>query len=569
MHNTPSLRRGLLIGLTVAIFAGVLAIVGTQSPGTTNAANDPSSAQQVIAPPGIWPLFGGGTSRNMINLTDKGIPGDFTIEEDSEFLKWKADLGSKSYGGPTVASGKIFVGTNNDRPRNPRDREKPDEGEELGKPLDKGVIMCFEEKTGKFLWQAIHDKLPSGQVQDWPHEGICSAPLVEGDRIWYCSNQCRVVCADTEGFANGNQGIQTEKYQDKTDVDIIWELDMLKDLGVFPHNLTVCSPLLIGDILFIVTANGVDAEHINIPSPEAPSFIAVDKHTGKVLWKDNSPGRNIMHGQWSNPTYAVIKGVPQVIFPGGDGWLYAFKPDSGKLLWKFDANPKDSKYELGGRGTKSDFIATPVIYEDKVYIGTGQDPEHLDGIGHLWCIDPSKATETNVDLSPKNDNFDPKAPENKDSGLVWHFGGKENRETSKREFVFGRTMSTCAIVDGILYVAELNGFFFCLDAKTGKKFYHYDLKSGVWGSPYYVDGKVYIGNEAGDLFVFKHDKNPEVMDEDDAKDAKELKLIRAKIKERYDVKMIAIDEPLRSTPVVANGVLYLLSERSLFAIAKK
>mgnify|MGYP007080360339 CR=1 FL=1 len=103
------------------------------------------------------------------------------------------------------------------------------------------------------------------------------APIVEGDRLWYCSNQCRVVCADTDGFANGNQGFDKEQYKDKTDVDIIWELDMLKDLGVFPHNLTVCSPLIVGDILYVITANGVDAEHINIPSPEAPSFIAIDK----------------------------------------------------------------------------------------------------------------------------------------------------------------------------------------------------------------------------------------------------------------------------------------------------
>ena len=61
--------------------------------------------------------------------------------------------------------------------------------------------------------------------------------------------------------------------------------------------------------------------------------------------------------------------------PGGDGWIYSFDPD-GKLLWKFDCNPKDAEYELGGKGTRSDFIATPVIYKDRVYIGVGQDPEH-------------------------------------------------------------------------------------------------------------------------------------------------------------------------------------------------
>jgi len=564
VSKTPTLRRGLLAGTTAIIFAAVLTLVGMDRPETTTAADDPTPATSTqIA------MYGGTVSRNMINLTDKNIPDNFTVAEDSPYLKFKADLGSLSYGGPTIGSGKVFVGTNNSRPRNPRDREKAEEGEEVGKAVDKGILMCFDQKTGQFLWQAVHDKLASGQVNDYPQQGICSGPAVEGNRLWYTTNQCRIVCADTEGFANGNDGIQTEKYKDKTDVDIVWELDMMKDLGVFPHNLTVCSPLIVGDIIFIITANGVDAEHLNVPAPDAPSFIAVDKKTGKLLWKDNSPGRNIMHGQWSNPSYAVIKGVPQIIFPGGDGWVYAFQPDSGKLIWKFDCNPKAAKYELGARGAKSDFIATPVIWEDKVYLGTGQDPDHLDGIGHLWCIDPTKATKENVDLTPKNDNFDPKAEVNKNSGLVWHFGGRETRETSKREFVFGRTMSTACIVDGILYIAELNGFFFCLDAKTGKKFYHYDLKSGVWGSPYYVDGKVYIGNEVGDLFIFKHDKNPMVLDEDDAKDDKEHKVVRKQVEDKYRIRMIAVDEPIRSTPVVVNNTMYLLTERSIFAIGVK
>ena len=48
-----------------------------------------------------------------------------------------------------------------------------------------------------------------------------------------------------------------------------------------------------------------------------------------------------MHGQWSNPAYADAKVEPQVIFPGGDGWLYAFAPETGEVIWKFDCNPKN------------------------------------------------------------------------------------------------------------------------------------------------------------------------------------------------------------------------------------
>lgn len=191
-------------------------------------------------------------------------------------------------------------------------------------------------------------------------------------------------------FANGNQGFQGEKYKDATDADIIWQYDMMKELNVFPHNMSAGCPLIVGDILYVHTANGLDDGHLNLPSPNAPSFIALDKKTGKLLWKSSLPGKNIMHGQWSNATYAEIDGVRQVIFPAGDGWIYSLVPETGELIWKFDGNPKDSVYELGGTGTRSDYIGTPVVYDNKIYIGLGQDPEHSTGISHFWCIAPKK-----------------------------------------------------------------------------------------------------------------------------------------------------------------------------------
>jgi len=145
----------------------------------------------------------------------------------------------------------------------------------------------------------------------------------------------------------------------------------------------------------INTSNGLDETHRSLPSPDAPSFICLDKNSGRVLWTDKSPGTNILHGQWSSPTIAVFDGVPQVLFAGGDGILYSFAADRGKyrkpiLLWQFDCNPKTSQWVLGGSGTRNNLIATPVAYDGLVYIAVGQDPEHGDGEGHLWCIDPTK-----------------------------------------------------------------------------------------------------------------------------------------------------------------------------------
>src|SRR5262249_15500010 len=326
---------------------------------------------------------------------------------------------------------------------------------------------------------------------------------------------------------------------------ILWSLDMVKKLNVYPCFLANCSPLVVGNLVFVVTSNGVDSKTMKVKHPDAPSFIAVNKKNGEVVWKDSSPGKNIMEGQWGNPAAAEVKGVTQVIFPGGDGWLYAFEAKSGKLLWKFDCNPKAAEYKGKGRGDKNYLLATPVIHDNKLYIGVGQNPEDGPGLGHLWCVDITKEPKNkDKDLSPVKDNFDPKADINKDSGLVWHYGGPVVPKPKKgRDYVFGRTLSTVAVHDGLIYAAELDGFLHCLDAKTGEAYWVHDMKDGTWASPYYVDGKVFIGTEGGDVLIFEHGK---------------VKKAPTKIN---------MEKNLQLPVVVANGVLYVNTGAQLFAIA--
>ena len=578
------------IGLLAAGVGAVLLLGSATTPAQPPAAATPG---QPGAAPGGGPsdhtMFGGTPGRNMVNPKDKitkllttgpkpGWDDEKAVKEwVAEWVIWKEPLGSRSYGGPTVAGGKVFVGTNNERPRNKRDVAKNKDGEV--QPIDKGILMCFDEKTGKFLWQAVHDKLPNGNVTDWPQEGLCSTPTVEGNRVYYVSNRCTLVCADVDGMANGNDGVTTEKYKDATDADIVWEFDMMKELDVFPHNMSACCPLIVGDIVYVVTANGVDESHINLPSPQAPSFIAVDKKTGKLLWKSSAPGKNIMHGQWSNPTFAVIGGTRMIIFPGGDGWLRGYAPETGEEIWKFDCNPKDAVYELGGAGTRNDFIGTPVIYDNKVYIGVGQDPEHTTGIAHFFALSPTKKGDISKFLEVKEKGPDGKEKvgekPNPNSCEVWRFGGEEKRPFANRDFRFGRTMSTAAIVDDIVYIAELAGYLHCINAKTGEHYWQYDTKASIWGSPLVVDGKVLLATEGGDLFVFRHDPKPVKIDEldfkaADMKEARKMTLAKRKeVADKYLIAKVEFDAPIRSTPVVANGVMYVMTENTLYAIKTK
>ena len=124
---------------------------------------------------------------------------------------------------------------------------------------------------------------------------------------------------------------------------------------------------------------------------------------------------------------AVLGGVPQVLFGGGDGYLYSFRADEGQdgkpeLLWKFDCNPKESKWVLGGAGTRNDIIATPVIYDGLVYLAVGQDPEHDQGIGHLWCIDPTKRGDVSSQLAMRIEG-NKRVPDPPSASAGGHSGG--------------------------------------------------------------------------------------------------------------------------------------------------
>lgn len=498
--------------------------------------------------PNDWPQWGGSPLRNNITNEEK-IPIHWDVETGENVL-WSMPLGSETYGNPVVANGKVYVGTNNGAAYLER---YPSE-------VDLGVLLCFDEQTGEFLWQHSSIKLPSGRVHDWPNQGICSAPLIDGDRLWYVTSRGEVVCLDTHGFTDGkNDGIQNEPNENKDEADVIWSFDMMKNLAVSQHNMASCSVTCAGDLLFVNTSNGVDEGHQNIPSEDAPSFLCMNRDTGEVLWTDNSPGDNILHGQWSSPTYAELGGVAQVLFGGGDGWLYSFdaagEDGKAKLLWKFDCNPKDSLYVLGGSATRNHIIATPVVYDGLVYVAVGEDPEHGEGNGHLWCVDPTKRG----DVSPTivYNAKDPSTPiahkrlqalvakdgdlerDNPNSAAVWHYIGADPEEF---ETTMHRSCGTVAIKDDLLFIADFSGLFHCLNAKTGEPYWTYDMFAASWASPLIVQDRVYISDEDGDIAIFKVAKEQELLGE------------------------ISMGSAVYTTPVAASSKLFIANRNVLYAI---
>jgi outer membrane protein assembly factor BamB len=488
---------------------------------------------------GDWPQWGGNSIRNMYSpergLPDRFEPGEFQPNSEeidlatTSNVKWVVKLGSQSYGNPTVQGGRVFVGTNNDNPRDPKH-----DG-------DRSILMVFSEETGEFLWQLVVPKLAAGKINDWEHLGLLSSPTVEGDRVYIVTSRCEVMCLDVNGLANGNDGPfkaeadyiagpgNPKAALGPKDADIIWVYDMIHELGAFPHNAANSSVLIVDDLVYVSTSNGQDWTHSNVPFPFAPSVIALDKKTGKLRGQDDAGiGARLFHGQWGSPSMADVNGRKLVLFGAGDGWCYAFDPKpvksegSGKLktVWKFDCNPDEYKFKDGqpirypDAYGPSEIISTPVFFNNRVYVTIGQDPEHGEGIGRLVCIDATGSGDITK------------------TGLTWDY----------RELF--RSVSTVSIdpETGLLFVADFSGFIHCLDAETGKVYWVHDMKAHVWGSTMVADGKVYAGDEDGDFVVLAA--------------AKEKKLISE----------TNFGAPIYSTPVVANGVLYVSTSTHLYAL---
>jgi outer membrane protein assembly factor BamB len=271
------------------------------------------------------------------------------------------------------------------------------------------------------------------------------------------------------------------------------------------------SPVAFGDLIYVSTSNGQDESHVHVPSPKAPAIIAINKKTGKLAWEDNSVGDRILHGQWSSPTVATIGGTTQVIIGQGDGWIRGFEALTGKKLWEFDTNPKDSVWPK----TRNELISTPVVYDGLVYIANGQDPEHGEGVGHLYAIDPTKTGDITK------------------TGLVWHYDK------------IRRSISTAAIQDGIVYFPDFSGFLHAVDAKTGKPYWTHDMFAAIWGSALVVDGKVYLGDEDGDVTILQAGKTLKVLGE------------------------MNMGSSVYATPVPANGALILANRNQLFSLVAK
>ncbi len=510
-----------------------------------------------------WPAWGGSDpGRNMVSL-EKGLPDTFKPGEKSptgegmlpgttENVRWVVKLGTLICGNPTVADGRVFVGTD----------DASLQGDARLKRSKGGMVWCLDEKSGQTLWRLPvpvrpKERLPKDAHYGQQNLGTCSSPTVVGKRAYVVTSACEILCLDVKGQADGNDGEFKDEAQyiagsknppvqiDKADGDILWKYDLVDQLGVCPHDVAACSVLVDGDILYCTSANGVNHEHTFCLHPDAPSFIALDARTGKLLATDTEElGHRMWHCLWSPPTIGVVNGKKLVFFGGGDGLCYAFEalkeapaqPVHFKKVWSYDCDPpnyrdplgdgKPFNYYIGDKRKKyttntddgtflgpSELIGSPVYHNGRVYCTIGQDPMHGRGRGILNCIDATKTGDITH------------------SGCVWTYEGLE------------RTISSVAVSEGLVYATDLAGHIHCLDEKTGKPYWVYDTHADTWSTPLVADGKVFVCTKKN-LVTLAAGKTMKVLSQ------------------------VTLGSSAYATPIVANGTLFVCSQSYLWAVQK-
>ncbi len=507
MHFMHSLLAGLSIRIAVLIFL-----------------TQPSRAWS-----GDQPQWGERGSRNMVSR-ERRLPDAFD-PKTGENIRWVIPLGTETHSTPIVSGGRVYIGTNNGNERDPKHRG------------DRGVLLCADEKDGQLLWQLVVPKREEDPYLDWPKTGIASAATVDGDRVYVVSNRGEVICLDARGMANGNGGPFSQEGAHMTpkgdpqlepgalDADILWIYDMVSEAGIWTHDGAHSSILVDGPYLYINTGTGVDNTHRKIRTPDAPSLIVLDKATGRLVARDQERiAPNIFHCTWSSPSIGTLAGRKVIFFAAGNGIIYAFEPvpsiglNAGsdgalKKLWQYDFDPSGPKQEVhrftsNRREGPSNIYGMPVFKNGRLYVGGGGDLWWGKNEAFLKCLNTVGAGDVTS------------------TATVWTYPLEKH------------TLSTPAVHDGLVFMADSGKRVHCVDAFTGQPYWDHEANGDFWASPMVADGKVYIGSRRGDF------------------------LILGATKEKRLLASIEMGSPISGSATPANGVVYVATMTHLYAIAQ-
>ena len=348
---------------------------------------------------GDWPEFRGPTGQGHAATTR--LPLEWS---NTRNLAWKQAIPGSGWSSPGLKDGRVFLTS-----------AVGGEGTMLLHAL------CLDERSGKILWDIeVFGGAQATRIHT-KNSHASPTPLIADGRIYVHFGHEGTACLDPDG-------------------KVLWRNT---SLTYPPVHGSGGSPILAGDALIFSCDGGSD-----------PFVVALDKSTGKLLWKTKRETTAKKTFSFSTPLLITVNGQPQVISPGS-GAVCAFDPKTGREIWR-------ARY-----GEGYSVIPRPVFGHGLLFIATGFDQPTViavrpDGQGDV--------TDTHIAWTLKKS-----APNTPSLLLV----GEE------------------------LYMVSDGGIASCVDAKTGRVHWQERIGGNYSASPIHAGGRIYFQNEEGICFVLK------------------------------------------------------------------
>ena len=364
-----------------------------------------------------WPQFRGPTGQGVSD--SKGLPEKWN-EADKLNVKWRTPIPGRAWSSPVIWGNQVWLTT------------ATEDGRELS-------VLCLDKETGKVVHNLkLFDDPAANPVFKRFNSYASPTPVIEEGRIYITFGAAGTTCLDTATARP------------------LWER---RDIKV-NHYRGAGSSLMMYNDLLIFDFDGSDAQFI----------IALNKKTGDTAWKtprsvdygDVGPDGKVkaegdFRKAFSTCRIATVNGKPAVISLGAKA-TYAYEPDTGKEIWRFDH--KD--YHSGA--------ATPVLGHGLVYICPGF------GTAGLYALKPDGQGTLGAD----------------------HVAFKITKNAPNKP--------SPLLVGDLLFFVSDGGFASCVDAKTGAEHWRERIKGNFSAAPLFGDGKVYFFGEDGTTTVVAPDK---------------------------------------------------------------
>ena len=371
-----------------------------------------------------WPQFRGPKGDGHSSAT--GLP--LTWSETNN-VHWKTAIHGKAWSSPVIWGDCIWMTT------------APEDGTKL-------FAVCVDRESGKVLHDVKLFDVPNPQFCHKFNSYASPTPVIEEGRVYITFGSPGTACLDS----------RTGK--------VLWER---RDIECNHYRAAGSSPIMHGNLL-IMNFDGSDHQFL----------IALDKKTGKTVWRTNrsidfkdlgADGKPQAEGDFrkafATPHIAEIIGKPTLISVGAKA-SYAYDPTSGQEIWRIEERQNHSA------------SSRPLVGEGLVFIATGWSS------GQVLAVKPGKKGEV-IDANAETS-----------SGQQLQLAWKSKRNVPKKPSMI--------LKDGLLFMIDDGGIATCVEAKTGAEVWRERIGGNYSASPILADGRIYFCSEEGKTTIIKADR---------------------------------------------------------------